>query len=154
MSHKAVIPRSALVLGWSGVFPFALLAVVIAAAANVTDTIDPKPALIFYAAIILSFMGGVHWGLAISAAPIDGAATSPQATRLGLSTIPALVGWLATLVPFGMAVALLIGAFIALFAYDNWAATQGWTPAWYPRLRLQLTAAVVAALALAWSTGS
>lgn len=142
-----------MILGWSGVLPFALLAVFIAAAQNVPDAIDPKTALINYAAIILSFMGGVHWGMSIGGKTIGGTTTSSQAMRLGLSTVPALVGWLATFFPFDIAVSLLTGAFIVLVVYDIWAATQEWTPSWYPRLRLQLTTAVVAALTFAWSSG-
>lgn len=153
MSRKEDIPRSALIIGWSGVLPFALLAVFIATSVNVTGAIDPRNALIKYAAIILSFMGGVHWGIAIDGKTMGGTGTSSQPLRLGLSTVPALVGWVAIFFPFGIGVSLLIGAFLVLVVYDIWAATQEWIPSWYPRLRMQLTTAVVAALALAWSSG-
>lgn len=133
--------------------PIALLAVVIAAAVNVDAAIDPRTALVNYAAIILSFMGGVHWGMAIDGKTMGGATPSSQAMRLALSTVPALIGWLASFFPFGIAISLLIGAFITLVVYDIWAAAQEWIPSWYPRLRLQLTTAVVAALTIAWGIG-
>ena len=153
MPPQKNIPRSALLLGWSGVLPFALLAGLIEADVNVTDVVDPRAALITYAAIIISFMGGVHWGMAISDEASGGADSSTQALRLVFSIAPALVGWLATFFIFGVAVILLIGAFVVLVIYDIWAATQQWAPTWHPRLRMQLTTAVVAALALAWGSG-
>ena len=56
------IPRLALGLGWGGIVPFAGLALLAIAADHETASIAAG-ALISYGAVILSFMGGVQWGL-------------------------------------------------------------------------------------------
>jgi Protein of unknown function (DUF3429) len=59
-----VIPRTPLLLGWAGIIPFAFLS--IAAALDVSlPWIEARSALLGYGACILSFMGGVQWGLAM-----------------------------------------------------------------------------------------
>jgi len=45
-------------------------------------------ALLLYAAIILSFMGAIHWGLGIANAD------DPSARLLVISVIPPLIAWL------------------------------------------------------------
>eukprot|EP01037_Dinobryon_pediforme_P036570 gene36569-43578_t len=67
MRPSPAIPRSALVLGWLGVIPFA----VCAALASTGGVVPPGAALhalVLYGVVILSFMGGAHWGLAMAAA--------------------------------------------------------------------------------------
>lgn len=55
-------------------------------------------ALIAYGAVILSFLGAVHWGFLLGGQA--GAATTTLAGRqvLGLGVLPALIGWLALLI--------------------------------------------------------
>ncbi len=69
--------------------------------------------LVAYAAIILSFLGAVHWGVAL-AAPVPSAA--PQLARAFLvwGVIPPLLGWLALLLMFlGLALWLVLSLLIA-----------------------------------------
>jgi hypothetical protein len=72
-------PRLALALGGAGVLPFAALSLAIAFGADVPLVANEPAALIAYAAIISSFMAGVHWGLAMRAAD---APDGPLARRL------------------------------------------------------------------------
>ncbi len=139
-SAKSRIPGAALWLGPLGLIPFlaGALAPWLLPAERLAEA---ELALIGYGAVILSFLGGVHWGLA---------APAGRPLQLGLSVVPSLVGWLALLVAslqaFGPALWLLAGAFVALLPGDLLAADRGLAPDWYPRLRVPLTVIVVASL--------
>jgi hypothetical protein len=102
-------------------------------------------ALVLYAAIILSFMGGAQWGLAVSA---QAAGPALLARRLALSVLPALAAFALALVPERAALLGLAAVFGALLAYDVMTVRAGLAPPWYARLRIQLTAAVVLCLLL------
>lgn len=141
------IPAPALALGLAGLIPFAGLALLVVFGRDLgLDGLAiriARHALMTYAAVILSFMGGVNWGLAI-------AAPSPSRLwrRLTLSVLPALVAWVCLVVPFEMVQSLLGLAFALalLLTHDLRAVARGEAPDWYARLRLLLTA--IAALAL------
>lgn len=145
MSNADPIPRPALVLGWLGVLPFAAFAMM--AATGMPLAPDPAArALVLYGAVILSFMGGAQWGLAM-------AATTGQAWRLTISVLPALVAFALSFLPAIQALTGLAAAFVALLAYDMSTARTGTAPAWYPALRLRLTIAVVACLLIPAMSG-
>ncbi len=144
MSEPAArIPVSALVLGVLGVLPFAGLGLAVATGVKVAP-IPAGAALSTYGAVILSFMGGAQWGLAVALSSID---RSGLWRRFGISVAPALVGWCALLPPARLGLALLGAAFALLAVYDLWCVRRGEAPRWYGRLRLGLSAAVVACLA-------
>lgn len=143
-----MIPKPVLVLGWSGVVPFALLSLAAVlgspqVAANAIGT------LIVYGAVILSFMGGAQWGLEMAkpASPDDGQ------RDYALSVLPALAGFAAALLPPRVGLALLCAGFPALLAYDLVRAREGVGPGWYPALRKGLTAAVTTTLLFALVLG-
>lgn len=134
----AAIPRPAHFLGWAGVVPFAALTG--AAIYGVALPVDAGRALIAYAAVILSFMGGVQWGIALR---------GPAESRwLGYaaSVVPALIAWPGLFMPPPFALAGLITGFCLLILYDIWTVGRGWAPGWYATLRLELTLAVVTLL--------
>jgi len=141
----APLPRPALVLGVLGVAPFAALSFALALGGPPAP-IPIKAALSTYGAVILSFMGGAQWGLAVA-----GASENPSTLwrRYGISVVPALIGWSALLAPARLGLGLLGAAFAILAAYDLWCVERGEAPGWYGRLRLGLSAAVVACLAAA-----
>ena len=138
----ARIPIAALWLGPLGLIPFVAgaLAPWLLPAERLPDA---GLALAGYGAVILSFLGGVHWGLA---------APAGRPLQIGLSVLPSLIGWLALLVANLYAPApalwLLAAAFAALLPGDLLAAGRGLAPPWYPRLRLPLTLVAVACLAV------
>lgn len=137
----AAIPAPALWLGASGAVPFVALAV----ASLTVDSALQAPVIValgFYGAVILSFLGGVQWGLAIS----DRDTKRASFTRLGLSVVPSLVAWLALLLPALAGLPLLAVAFVVAYVADRRAEQRSLGPAWYPRLRLPLTLTVVASL--------
>jgi ABC-type proline/glycine betaine transport system permease subunit len=137
------VPSSAGWLGGLGAAPFIGLAGAMPfLAGNLRQLV--AHALVAYGAIILSFLGGVHWGMAIG---------SPSSTyhgklkaRLTLSVIPSLAAWAALLVAETTGLCILAAAIAAMLWVDTRATRMGQAPPWYPKLRIPLTCAVVATL--------
>lgn len=94
-----------------------------------------------YGAVILSFLGAVHWGLVLRMP--HGA---PRAL-LVWGVVPSLVGWAA--LAFGPPIqhGVMMLGFLAAFMADHRAVLSGFTPAWYGRLRLMLTTAILLLMA-------
>ncbi len=143
------LPRLAALAGAAGLVPFLVCAI---AAARVDPAAGSNPwlaALVFYAAVILSFLGAVHWGLALAAA--DGADAAPgQRARLLLGVLPALIAWAALvtdrLLAAELGLALLIGGFIAVVVVEEQGHRRGLVPGGYMGLRWALSVVVVALL--------
>ncbi|MFM8801323.1 MAG: DUF3429 domain-containing protein [Tagaea sp.] len=133
-------PKGAQLLGFGGVIPFyAGAAALWLGAPEAQDAALAVTAI--YAATILSFVGAVHWGRAL---------TDPAAeAALGWSVVPALLGWLgaAWLEPLPGLILLIVG-FWAAYVVDARAARDGRFPLWYIRLRKHLSALVIGALGL------
>jgi len=140
------VPRPALYLGAGGLIPF----VVMAAALVIAPRDDVLFALGAYGAVILSFLGGIRWGLAIRGGD-SGHNDAALGRWLAISVSPSLAGWAALLLPAGAGLLLLAVAFALMLALDVRAARANLAPAWYPRLRVPLTAVVVACLLAGWA---
>ena len=138
---SAGIPAPAAWLGAAGALPF-LAAVVLVLAAGPETGAWAALAVRAYGAVILSFMGGIHWGLAMAQGGTSWA-------RLGLAVLPALLGWMALLLPLPFGLPLLAAAFAVLLAGDLQAVRAGLAPGWYPRLRWPLSAVVILCLFIA-----
>jgi hypothetical protein len=137
-----MVPASAAWLGGLGAVPFIALA---GASPFVDEAVRPSAiqALLAYGAVILSFLGGIHWGLAIAAA-ISQAGT--LAARLTLSVMPSLAGWVALLLAGRAGLLLLAIAVAAMLMVDLRATRRGEAPLWYPKLRIPLSGVVVLSL--------
>jgi hypothetical protein len=99
-------------------------------------------AMLAYAAVILSFLGGARWGMeCIRHAP-------PRALALTLAVLPSLAGWVllvgAIWVPLSWQLGGLIAVFLAQWLWDTSSAE---TPAWYSPLRTTLTLIVGVSMA-------
>lgn len=139
------VPMPAFLLGFSGAVPFlglALLAVLAGPFGSATVQAWALVALLAYGGIILSFMGGVHWGWAM-------AAEEPSLERLGLSVVPALLGWGGFLLGGTVGFLVIAAGFAALLWLDLRAIAEGRVAAWYRRLRWPLTVVVVSCLVVA-----
>ena len=78
-------------LAYAGLLPFALGAALIwIVRAEVQDHVST--ALSAYAALILSFLGGIHWGFGIRSAAED-------SSRFVWGVVPSLIAWIAVLMP-------------------------------------------------------
>jgi hypothetical protein len=137
------VPQSAAWLGGLGALPFIGLAGAIPFLTGGPRSLAAD-ALVAYGATILSFLGGIHWGLAI------GSQSSPDRrklrARLIVSVVPSLVAWAALLVADTTGLFVLALAVSAMLWVDLRATRAGEAPAWYPTLRIPLTCIVVAAL--------
>jgi hypothetical protein len=106
-------------------------------------------AFVAYAAVILSFLGAVHWGLALLTPQLD---KWQSWNVLGWGVLPALLGWLAMMLalagaPQWLVCLLLVIDFILCRLMDGILLRMfAEAPAWYLPLRTRLTALVVVAL--------
>ncbi|XP_037086341.1 transmembrane protein 69-like, partial [Pollicipes pollicipes] len=129
--------RPALLLGVAGLVPFAAAPVLMLRA----GTFNPEllHAQLAYGACILSFLGGVRWGLTLP----DGSPQPPSWANLGQSVAPSLVAW-AGLLASPSAGGLLLISGLAVAAY--WDITLYGYPAWYKALRFCLSLGAILAL--------
>lgn len=135
------LPRFALMLGPAGLIPFVALA--LGVATGWPGLVGPLAA---YGATILAFLGAVHWGLALASPPTERAATP---WRLALGVVPALLAWLALMLPVAFGLWLLAGAILGTAVVEAWACQRGLVPPGYMRLRWVLSAGAAACLGLA-----
>lgn len=129
-----VLPRPVAWLGYGGLLPFAALMV----ASFVDAHHGPVwgEALVAYGAVILSFVGALHWGFAMC---LPGLSDKRRTACFVWSTVPALVAWPALMFDPLFAAALLVAGFVAHYWQDRRLAASTALPAWYLPLRLRLT---------------
>jgi len=98
-----------------------------------------------YAAVILAFLGAVHWGRALS--DLD------QRNHIGtllFGIMPAMIGWLAIMLPVEFGLPMMIAGLVFVWGSEQMAFFDV-LPAWYRHLRHLLTAGAVLALMIAWA---
>ena len=130
-------PRGVLAYGVLGIIPFWSLAVASVLAPKWVDVAVAIEAV--YAALILSFLGGARWGLAVRDA-------APNPIVVGLAMTPTLAG-LAALVFLPDAARLQLTVLTAALALNwAWDVSAKGLPPWYARLRTGLTIGAVSGL--------
>jgi hypothetical protein len=141
-----MIPRAALYLGLAGLIPFFAAALVIAlrptwpmGGFNLPLAGYGQMVLLAYGQMILAFMAGVLWGFAAK----GGAGLWAYACAV----TPALWVFFTSFLPSHQQPITLMMGFAALLALDFVFQRAGLAPPWWMRLRLMLTAAVLACLA-------
>jgi len=128
-------------LGYAGLIPFVTLAALPLFFQGDVQS-QTGTALIAYGAVIISFLGACHWSAAIIDSNNDNVAS-----RMLFAVSPALLGWLAVLLPLPYGFMLIItGLLITLIADSHWS----YGPAWYAALRRRLT--WIATLSLSFAT--
>ena len=135
------LPRIAWLLGYGGLLPFFVLFLLIKL--NPTAfSIDINLAglwLLAYAAVILSFLGAVHWGVALFA---DSSLSVELSNRLYLySVMPSILAWLVLLLPLKIALFSMAGLIVLAYVADR-LLLFSLLESQYQRLRLHLTIAV------------
>jgi hypothetical protein len=135
------LPEGFTALGYAGIVPFVAGVLGIVLLEGDARLLAIR-ALSAYGAVILSFLGAVHWGMLLRRPD------PPVASRLLSGVLPALAGWIALLLPGRIGLALLVVAFGSFWLYEHRALPDGWLPAAYMRLRRNLSLAVCALLAL------
>jgi hypothetical protein len=132
-----LLPRIAVRLGFLGLAPLAICALVTFSGHLETARVGALGFSI-YAAVLLSFLGGIRCGFELMRDPV-----SPNALRLFFSALPALSGWalavFVVVVPVALgAASAFAGLFAAQYVWDHRSAEAG-APRWYPLLRSVLT---------------
>ncbi|BCM25410.1 DUF3429 domain-containing protein [Methyloradius palustris] len=129
-----LIPAWPRYLGLAGVIPFLLFGVL--PWFQNYHAIISLYALLAYGAVILSFIGALHWAFAMMASTIS---ESRRNSMYLWSVIPALIGWISLLLPLriGLLISLLGFALHCVMDVKLVRAIQ--LPAWYLPLRFMLT---------------
>ncbi|WP_421708334.1 DUF3429 domain-containing protein [Algihabitans sp.] len=153
------VPRPALWIGFAGLLPFAAGAVAVWVLPQGWNDFAQFIQMA-YAACILSFMGAVHWGLAMAGTGVSGPGVARAGapggdshagmtwTRTFGSVIPPLLAWLSLVMAPLPGLILLILSFVGLFWADLQAIRLGQAPTWYLPLRKALTIGVVICLGI------
>ncbi len=125
------IPNILAPLGYAGLVPFVGLGL----GAWWVDAATAAQMLhiqLVYAAVILSFLGAVHWGLAL-------AANRHEPLIYIWGVVPSLLGWAAACLPLSVGAPLASVSLVVCWVADR-RLTQGWPFATsYMRLRTRLT---------------
>ncbi|WP_044407905.1 DUF3429 domain-containing protein [Thiomicrospira microaerophila] len=156
--------RLAQILTYLGTLPFiygALASLQMAPLANLMP-FDIQQALLGYALVILSFIAGIHWGVALSKMAAPDQARPEQARLAGrlllMSNVIALWAWciwlwaLSSLSPFSFW-GLALGFGVMLVLDWRWLSLPQAKP-WFWRLRWQASLVAILSLSLAgWYVG-
>ena len=133
-THTVPMPSIVAWLGFGGLIPFVALAAATVSGGPYASTC--RSGLLNYGAVILSFVGAVNWGFAMT---LSGLSERARAQMWIWSVVPALIGWAALfLAPLTASMGLVAG-FLAQFWQDRRLASGGALPAWYLPLRRRLT---------------
>ncbi len=133
MQAASDIKRQVLWLGYLGVTPLLLATAFVIADAQQALAIDFVRA---YAAVILTFIGAIHWGRAMHTG--DG-------SLLTISVLPSLFASACLLLAPIVAIPLLAVGFIGIMLFDY---QQYNDIDWFQKMRIQLTSMVVFLLLL------
>lgn len=133
----ALVPgRWPRLLGYAGLIPFIGLALA-SALAQEPFKASAAFALLAYGASILSFLGAIHWGLALREP--DG----PPIALLAWGVLPSLLAWVALLIGADRGLYVLTAGLWACWAVDRSAYPRFGLQTWLAmRLRLTLIASV------------
>ncbi len=135
------LPPLAVILGVLGLLPFFATALLSVGTDQMAQHLGALP-LIGYGAVILAFLGGVHWGFVI-----EGDKEPQERRRLLLGVVPSLIGWaalwLGLLSYTDPGLLLLAAGFIGTVVVETRASRLDLVPRAYLVLRWALTTVVV-----------
>tara|TARA_R110002096_G_scaffold61709_14_gene153339 strand:- start:408 stop:860 length:453 start_codon:yes stop_codon:yes gene_type:complete len=142
---NAPIPRVPLLLGAGGLLPFLVLALMLwALPAAYTDTAVTW--LLAYSAVILCFVGALHWGVALVHPEMG---DTERGLLMVWSVVPALVAWVALALPPLVGMLVMLAMFTVQLVADHILVRHFPVTPWFLHLRQRLTVVVVVCLALA-----
>lgn len=134
MKHEPMTPETIVIanrLTWAGVVPFIVTAIVGAIGAWQYELLN---VFLVYSAVILSFLGGIHWGLVMS-----GKLERAQGSLI-ICMLPSLVAWAAyAFLPALWALGVLGLMYLFWLNYDLGRIRD----TWYQNLRRPVTFVVV-----------
>lgn len=133
-------------LGYLGLVPFVGLSLLTGLEIKLFES--QHFMLISYAAIILSFMGAIHWGTSMCINE------KISVIMLVVSVMLALLAWAALLLPAMYSYQLLIVSFSVLCIVDHYLLPIQHYQRWYLNMRVALTTIVVLCLVVSAYLGS
>jgi hypothetical protein len=148
-SSAKTIPPAPRMLGLAGLAPFWLLALMLVT--GITFGRDPEIlsfALAAYGAVILSFTGGIRWGIAVMMEEQDNAGR-----EYAISVVPSLLAWGVLLLPPSWQLGSLAVLIVIAGLIDYGMVCRENAPEWFGNLRLILAGGAAAALILAAIAG-
>lgn len=126
-------------LGYAGLLPFICLP--LGHWLGILNPAAALPAFLQYSAVILSFLGGVHWTF--------GTYLGRDNRQTAIAMLPSIIAWLAlVLLSPTLALVVLPLAYLALLVYDFKVLQDA--PGGYLALRTQLTLVAVISHGLWW----
>lgn len=140
LKHLKSSPTPALVLGLSGLVPFLASPLYMAMTGSFVASLAYSQ--VAYGAVILSFVGAVRWGRALS----EDEVIRPNWFNLGYSVTPSLVAWIALMLPTALSLSTLI---LGLGGAAYMDITMYGYPSWFKALRFILTMTAILSL---WTT--
>ena len=138
------MPKHVSLLGYGGLLPFIFLALLIPLSLDYRLLF--AIALVNYGAVILSFVGASNWGFAMTVRDMS---AEQRRDQFIWSVIPALIAWIATLLPMPLGCLLLVIGFVVHLRQDRQLLRVMSLPAWYLPMRLRLTFVASVCLLLA-----
>lgn len=102
-----------------------------------------EPLQVGYGAVILSFLGAIHWGLEFA-----GYGGRKSVRRYAIGLIAPALAWPTILFPLHEALLTQFIGFTGMYFFDTSATTAGLTPPWYGTYRFVLTLVVGACIVL------
>ncbi|WP_228292214.1 DUF3429 domain-containing protein [Candidatus Thiothrix anitrata] len=150
MQPKRALPKVMWWLGYGGLVPFFVLSVVLLLGSDVPllEGVRLDWWLAAYAAIILSFLGAVHWGAALG---MQDALSERELGKLLLySVVPSVLAWFALLLPANITLLVMASLVIGAYVVDRLLLFPK-LDSNYANLRLHLTV-VVSLLLIAAAT--
>lgn len=148
MKKEFFVPR---LLGYLGLLPFILSSILVWVPEYHNFAIQ---SITLYAAVILTFIGGVHWGLAIQACKTSSANERDQNDRalrnqFIFSILPSLVAWLAVLIAQPYSLLIMAIGFVTFWISEKILFSKALEP-WYSTLRNHLTIVATLCIVMAW----
>ena len=122
-SHQHAATGIARWLGYLGLIPFVAGGALALFGDGAASALGLR-AVIAYGAVIVSFVGAIHWGLAL-------AGGAPAGRLYVVSVLPSLVAWPALLVDARTGLALLIAAFVGIWLHERVSLWSTLFPAWF-----------------------
>ncbi len=147
------LPKVMWWLGYGGLIPFFVLTVILLLGISLPGLESARLGwwLATYAAVVLSFIGAVHWGVALGMQ--DRLAENELAKLLLFSVLPTVVAWFSLLLPIHYTLYVLAALIVLAYIADSILLFSKLTGD-YGRMRLHLTIIVTLLLVAAGVTVS
>lgn len=142
-SSVSTTKKLVLALSYAGIIPFIFFSLLAFLSETHAWAIRANVA---YGAVILTFIGAIHWGRLLQRFSSD--LTQKDRVVLVVSVLPSLLAWVVLIGFFNPASSLciLLSGFMAMCAFEG--SLKTYTSAWYRKMRMQLSYTVSGLLAL------